>query len=85
MAAYTYTEHGFKIHSGGIKQVRMQTKCVTQYEDPNAGDQRHVTVLDQYILKMLKDAKERGLSPLSTVPKDPAAPGFPFSQWRGIG
>jgi hypothetical protein len=77
--AYEYTEHGSKNRSGGIKQIRMKNKCVTQYEDAGAGDRCHVTILDRYFLKVPKSAKDKEdfyLRPLGTVPTDPMAPWF---------
>ena len=77
--AYEHTEHGSKNHSGRIKQ------CVTQYKDPNAGARCYVTILDQYLLKVPKNANEQGGGLFEALrPKDPAARCFPFSQWEGI-
>lgn len=77
--AYEYTEHGSKNRSGGIKQLRMQNKVVRQYEDPLAGDRCHVHILDLYLLKVPKEAKERGafyLRALANAPQDPTLPWF---------
>ena len=46
--------------SGGIKQIWIQNKNVTLYEDLNAGDWCYVTILNQYILKVPKNLNEQG-------------------------
>ena len=79
MVVYQYTEHRSKNCSWGIKQIRLKSKCVTQYEDPYAGDRYYVAILDQYFLKVPKNAKEQDefyLRSLGTVPTDPAVPWF---------
>ena len=76
---YEYTEHGSKNRSGGLKQLKIENKVVVQYEDVNAGLRCHVDILDQYFLKVPKNALEDDvfyLQPLSRTPDDPLKPWF---------
>ena len=42
---YTYTEHGTKNRSGGLKQLKMENRTVWQYESENA-NRCYVLLLD---------------------------------------
>ena len=53
---YTYTEHGSKNRSGGLKQLRTQNKVVHQYES-ECVERCHVVILDKYLSKLPDDAK----------------------------
>ena len=75
---YTYTEHGSKNRSGGLKQLKMENKIVRQYESENT-ERCHVLLLDKYIQKLPAEAKQKDLfymKPKSAAPNDSLAPWF---------
>ena len=78
LVRYTYTEHGSKNQSGGLKQLRLENKVVHQYESTDI-QRCHVLLLDKYISKMPQDAKKKDnfyLKPKATAPVDPCLPWF---------
>ena len=54
---YTYTEYGSKNRSGGLKQLRPESKLVHQYEIANV-ERCPMRLLDKYISKLPPDAKK---------------------------
>jgi hypothetical protein len=58
LVRYSYTEHGSKNRSGGLKQLNQDNKLVHQYES-NDTDRCHVLLLDKYISKLPHNAKEK--------------------------
>ena len=76
---YTYTEHGSKNHSGGMRDFHLNNKIVHQYQNLDAGYQDHVFILDKYFSKLPDSAKVDGyfyLRALLKVPEDPRKPWF---------
>ena len=60
LVRYTYIEHGSKNRSGGLKQLKQENKVVHQYESENI-NRCHVLILDKYISKLPREAKEKDI------------------------
>ena len=78
LVRYSYTEHGSKNRSGGLKQLNQDNKLVHQYES-NDTDRCHVLLLDKYISKLPHNAKEKDVfyfKPKSVMPHDESAPWY---------
>ena len=76
---WTYTEHGSKNYRGGFGDLNRKNKVVKQFPVPDAGDRCHVKLLDLYVSKLPKEAKQKGsfyFTPLQTTPTDPLKPWF---------
>ena len=76
---YTYTEHGSKNRSGGMRQFHLNNKIVHQYQNLEVGCHDHVYILDKYFDKLPDSAKVDGyfyLRPLLKVPEDSKKPWF---------
>ena len=77
---YLYTENGSKNRSGRLSERSVANKhvpIVSTYKQ--VGERCHVYLLDMYISKMPKKAKELDyfyLRPLESTPSDPSAPWF---------
>ena len=79
LSRYTYTEHGSKNSSGGLKELHLNNKVVTQYENPEAGSRDHVYSLDKYFAKLPSDVWDKDnfyVRPLPSIPTDPQKPWF---------
>ena len=53
---YMYTENCSKNRAGGFNQLSVTNKVVHQYQDVDAGERRHVHVLDKYLQKLSPNA-----------------------------
>ena len=60
LVRYSYTEHGSKNRSGGLKQLHQDNKVVHQYESDDV-EHYHVLLLDKYISKLPPDAEKKDL------------------------
>ena len=58
---YIYTENATKNRAGGLAQLYIKNKTVEIHRNPEAGDRCHCSLLDLYISKMPREAKEKDL------------------------
>ena len=49
---YLYIEHGSKNRNGGIKDYKLESKCVTIVATNEGGNRNHIFILDTYLSKV---------------------------------
>ena len=76
---YVYTENGSKNHSGSLSERTVPNKSVPIFACRDAGDRCHVHLLDLYISRMPKKAKDLDyfyLRPLESFSCNESAPWY---------
>ena len=64
---YTYTENCSKNRASGFNQFSVPNKVVHQYQDFEAGQRCHVTVLDKFLSKLPPNARDKDIFYLRPV------------------
>ena len=76
---YLYTEYSSKNRQGRWAQTRLEKVCVSIFEQKGVSERCHVRLLDLYMSKLLKNAREEDFfyaRPLPVAPSDPSKPWF---------
>ena len=76
---YVYHENVSKNRNGSFKQLHVPSKVVPVYASDEAGEHCPVTILDNYLSKLPKEAIDKDLfyvHPLSVIPTNPNVPWY---------